>query len=442
MITCIHTLGENYRKGYRKVKALRQKEKVIGCRFLVKAAVMIFFSAVSLQTIQAEDRRANNSAIITGKVFPFYEYIARNRSFAEVVKKDGELLRQNRQQIMRIQKALQQCENVTCYADAVQWNSEEIAAIGKRLQHLSVENKNLRPLPGVIRAGEHYRLFDGESDKALVVRAWNDAALGANRILDVYIKGKNPRYPAIDSISFPAGDTAFRQKVRSELSDLVKRQSSNVLFFQLPLQFALAALALNERDEAARYEPLNQGMNKAVVEHIPKISWTSYAYSLILVPGQGPELPGVSIDPMSVNRCRLAAERYRKGLAPLIVVSGGHVHPNKTPYSEAIEMKKYMVKELGIPENVILIEPHARHTTTNLRNTARMVFRFGIPDAMKILTVSDPVQSSYIPKMEKRFLDELGYVPYRDMKVLSAEENEFYPIRNALQANSLDPLDP
>jgi hypothetical protein len=183
-------------------------------------------------------------------------------------------------------------------------------------------------------------------------------------------------------------------------------------------------------------------MNRTVIEHIPSIAWASFPYSLILVPGQGPEQPGIAIDPMSITRCRLAAERYRKGLAPLIVVSGGHVHPNKTPYAEAVEMKKYMVKELGIPDNAILIEPHARHTTTNMRNTARIVYRFGIPDTMKILTVSDPVQSSYIPIMEKRFMDELKCIPYRDMRVLSAEENEFYPVRNALQSNPLDPLDP
>jgi hypothetical protein len=44
--------------------------------------------------------------------------------------------------------------------------------------------------------------------------------------------------------------------------------------------------------------------------------------------------------------------------------------------------------------------------------------------------------------MEKRFMEELGYIPYCDMKILSAEENEFYPIKDALQVNPLDPLDP
>ena len=44
--------------------------------------------------------------------------------------------------------------------------------------------------------------------------------------------------------------------------------------------------------------------------------------------------------------------------------------------------------------------------------------------------------------MKKRFMEELGYIPYRDLRILSAEENEFYPIQDALQINPLDPLDP
>ena len=59
-------------------------------------------------------------------------------------------------------------------------------------------------------------------------------------------------------------------------------------------------------------------------------------------------------------------EVYANGKAPLILVSGGYVHPNQTPYCEAIEMKESLVRDFGIPSDAILIDPHARHTTTNL----------------------------------------------------------------------------
>jgi hypothetical protein len=199
---------------------------------------------------------------------------------------------------------------------------------------------------------------------------------------------------------------------------------------------------LNERDEAARYEPLEEGMNKTAFENIKDIKWDKYPYSVILVPGQGPEKDGVVIDPMSMQRCRMAAEYFKKGAAPFIVVSGGHVHPNKTLYCEAIEMKKYLVKEQSVPEDVIIIEPHARHTTTNMRNTARMIYRFNMPADKKIVIITDSGQNGFIEKMEQRFMMELGCVPYLALEKLSENTSAYYPDRNALQCNPKDPLDP
>ena len=410
-----------------------------------KRTVFIFlFAAYCLLSAYAEVSYGNEriDSLITDKIFPFYNYVDHSQVFENIIQKDPIFDKQSARQVKRIKMALEQCDDVTCFATAAQWNPDEIAAIGNRLIRLCHGNPKMRRLLRLLKAGEHYNLYDTQTDDAFIRSVWNDAALGVNRILDTYIKGKNPRYPAIDAISLGIDDPAFREMVRQQLAGLVKQHVRKDLFFRLPLQFALWALAINDRDEAVRYEPLDQGMNKSAVEGIPGIQLASFPYSLILVPGQGPEQDGLAIDPVSISRCRLAAERYQKGLAPLIVVSGGHVHPNKTPYSEAVEMKKYMVKELRIPENAILIEPHARHTTTNLRNTVRLVYRFKIPDNMKILTVTDSIQNAYIPKMGKRFMEELGYIPYRDLKILSAEENEFYPIKNALQVNPFDPLDP
>jgi hypothetical protein len=419
-------------------------KKTLFSRFLTRAILVCLFAAVCLSTTYAEVSQGseNTNSIIIKKTFPIYDYLAHKKSFADIVRKDATFKNQNLQQIKRMKTALEHCGDVACYAAAAQWNPDEISAIGERLAKLCHDNKKLHRLPVELKAAEQYNLYDAQTDAAFIRSIWNDAAVGVNRILDTYIKGKNPRYPAIDAISFPDNDAGFRERVHRQLAEWLKKHPSKDLFFKLPLQFALKALAINGRDEAARYEPLDQGMNKNAVDSIPNIQWASFPYSLILVPGSGPEREGLAIDPAGIKRCRLASERYQKGLAPLIVVSGGHVHPNKTPYSEAVEMKKYMVQELRIPEKVILIEPHARHTTTNLRNAVRMVYRFKIPDTMKILTVTDSVQNSYIHKMDQRFMEELGYIPYRDLKKIGAEESEFYPVKNALQVNPLDPLDP
>lgn len=413
-------------------------------RLIIRTFLVFLFATGCLLTPYAEASQGskNIGAIITDKTFPFYNYIAHNKTFAGIVKKDAAFQTQNLRQIKRMKMALEQCSDVACYAVAAQWSPDEITVIAERLMQLCHENKKMPQLLAALRAAEQYNLYDTQPDTVFIRSVWNDAALGVNQILDTYIKGKKPRYPAIDSISFPDNDAGFREKVHRQLAELVKRHSSKDLFFKLPLQFALQALAINDRDEAARYEPLDKGMNKSAVKSMRGVPWASFPYSMILVPGQGPEQEGQAIDPMSIQRCRSAAERYQKGLAPFIVVSGGHVHPNKTPYSEAVEMRKYLMRELHIPEKAILIEPHARHTTTNMRNAARMAYRFKIPDTMKILTVTDSIQNGYIHIMEKRFIEELGYLPYRDLKKLNAEESEFYPIKNTFQANPLDPLDP
>ena len=106
-------------------------------------------------------------------------------------------------------------------------------------------------------------------------------------------------------------------------------------------------------------------------------------------------------------------------------------------------MKAYMVKVLHIPSNAIIIEPHARHTTTNLRNANRVIYRFNIPANKPVLIVTDASQSRYINNsMGDKVVKELGYKPYTSITKLSAFETAYIPSENSMQINSPDPLDP
>ncbi|MGD1097878.1 MAG: hypothetical protein ABSB35_38555 [Bryobacteraceae bacterium] len=89
-------------------------------------------------------------------------------------------------------------------------------------------------------------------------------------------------------------------------------------------------------------------------------------------------------------------------------------------------------------------DPHARHTTTNIRNAAREIYRYGVPFDKKALITTDPSQSRYIedPDFEKRCLKELGYAPLQLLGRTSAFDLEFLPRIESLQADPLDPLDP
>ena len=98
----------------------------------------------------------------------------------------------------------------------------------------------------------------------------------------------------------------------------------------------------------------------------------------------------------------------------------------------------------GIPAEAIIVDPHARHSTTNMRNAARLIYRYGIPFDNKPLVSTDPQQSDYIenPTFERRCLNELGYLPYRLVRRTSAFDLEFVPQIESLQADPTDPLDP
>ncbi|MCB9682194.1 MAG: YdcF family protein [Alphaproteobacteria bacterium] len=197
------------------------------------------------------------------------------------------------------------------------------------------------------------------------------------------------------------------------------------------------------RDEAARYEPLAAGENAAAVARIAEMDWSAYRFAVILVPGQGPTDDQTALNPAGAARCDLAVARWEAGLAPFLLTSGGHVHPDATPYSEAIEMKRYLMETHGVPEDAILVDPYARHTTTNLRNLARTMLHLGMPAGMAALVTSDEIQSAYIAELlEPRCRRELGYVPWRSVVSLTPNDGCVRVSHQSLFVDPGDALDP
>jgi len=220
---------------------------------------------------------------------------------------------------------------------------------------------------------------------------------------------------------------------------------TGALFFSGALQFSLTLLEANQRDEAARFEPLESGENAAALVRLKSINWKQFRYAAILVPGMGPELPAVPLSPMGRLRVAAAATAYKTGQAPFLLLSGGYVHPTQTPFNEALEMKKLLLREFHIPANAILIDPHARHTTTNLRDAARILYRYGFPLDKPVLIVTDIYQAAYIASDEfaQRCDHELGYRPFRKLTALPPGEVAWEPAyANSLFQDPLDPLDP
>ena len=339
-----------------------------------------------------------------------------------------------------MRNALEHCGNdVACFADAFRWSETDIAAASDALRRV--------PLPPTVdfllrRSGMYVR-YDRKSDADLLVAAWVDAAHAINNIIDVYGTGKPPRYSAIDSISFDVKGPQFAQLIRTTVAVLNDQRSEMHVFFEPSLRFALHLLEINGRDEAARHEPLEAFVNAGVLRSIASIKWNDFPYTVIVVPGYGPDQPQWHLSPQGRLRVELAARRYHERKAPLILVTGGYVHPSQTPYCEAIEMKSALAR-LHVPEDSIIIEPQARHTTTNLRNAARLMYRYGIPFDRKALVTTDEFQSTDIGSegFAQRCARELGYLPATILRRLSPFDLEFTPSLDSLQIDAMDPLDP
>lgn len=325
------------------------------------------------------------------------------------------------------------------------FSDAEISEAGAELSRLYRSSADVRRLTdGPLRSCGLYLKYRQEPGPAFLADAWRDCALGVNNIVAVYGLGKSGRSPSIDSISYDAKSLLYGALVHNILGALLDDKAAQELFFQPGLKFALALLDANRRDEAGRFEPMEKGENRAAFRRISSIRWEKYPYSVIVIPGYGPEETGVSLSSIGKLEVMLAARRFREGKAPILLVSGGYVHPKQTPYCEAFQMKRSLMKDFGVPENAILIDPHARHTTTNLRNAARLIYRYGIPFDKPGLITTNTYQSADIESKAffMRCQRVFGYQPHQVLKRLSPFDLEFLPKIECLYADPIDPLDP
>jgi hypothetical protein len=386
------------------------------------------------------------TAAVQDKNFYLLSLIERDKSARRAIETDPVLAAIATAKGESLAKAAKSCGlELLCYATATKWTDAEIGSAGNALRGLYTENVAVKQMvDGPLRASGVLVRYHGKPGADLLAQGFEDAARGINNAIEVYGTGRAPRYPEIDSVSFDVKQDSYRRLVQTIAAVLEDDKTSMDLFFEPSLRFALALMDANHRDEAGRLEPLESGENAASVKRIPSVEWSRFPYSVIVVPGSGNDRPSWSLSPYGKLRVMLAAKRFREGKAPFILVSGGFVHPSQTPYCEAIEMKKSLMADFGIPEDAILVEPHARHTTTNIRNAVREIYRSGIPFDKKALITTDPGQSSSIesPAFARRCITEMGYEPQRLLGRISQFDLEFLPRIESLQMDPADLLDP
>lgn len=317
--------------------------------------------------------------------------------------------------------------DATCITNALAFSSSDITSIANAISARLVSSGNLGAIvTSQMRPSGAFNAHATMSDANLVAQAWTDSANWLNGAIITY-----------------ANELTAAQ-LQTALNLVIAQHAAPMNFFTPAMTMTLAILDADNRDNAAEDEPIDQGENKAVLANIPSIDFSQYAFSMLVVPGIGPTDSTTMISDGSKTHADLAAARFAAKYAPIFALTGGRVHPDRTTYAEALEMKNYLMTTYAIPENVIMVDPYARHTTTNLRNVSRLAFRYGVPTTKPALVVTDYGQTLTINS--DTFLTtsqtEMGLVAWREVAELSQNDTCFLPSVIVLQQNGADPLDP
>lgn len=377
------------------------------------------------------------------RVFPLFAMMQTAQGWRQALADDPALRK------LAVERAARVREGCTpsprCLADAWTWADADIAIVERRLRLLMRDRTLATALAaGQMRPSGRFARHAAMADADLVAKAWAEAAAAVNRVIAVYGKGAPTQYPKIDSIIFDVAAPEFADVLSAHSVATAAQARDSDLFFDPALRYAVGLLQMNERIDAGAYRPLLGGENAAAVQAVAGTDWKTTPYTALLVFGHGPEDAQSRTGVMGHIRMRIAVDLFSRGLAPFIIVSGGNVHPNRTPFNEAVEMKRLLVTQYRVPADRILIEPHARHTTTNLRNCARLLLAAAFPTDRPALIVSDHRTIQYIGgnELALRNLREMGVQPGRLAPGPDRFTLRFRPDPIAFHVEPADPLDP
>ena len=134
--------------------------------------------------------------------------------------------------------------------------------------------------------------------------------------------------------------------------------------------------------------------------------------------------------PSPVLKARVdhAVELWRRGLAPVLVMTGGQ-GPGDTTSEAAVE-RRYAIS-LGVPAAAIKVEPDSRTTAESLRNVAVLMGA----DAREVILVSDPFHMLRLSILAHRFGLKPRTSPTRTSPI-SANKSEAwgYVLRESVKA--------
>ncbi|WP_297509168.1 YdcF family protein [uncultured Caulobacter sp.] len=412
---------------------------------LVALALLLTPLAAAAETSVAPSttyRAVSSGDAVQDRLFYLFTLIQAEPKLAAQLDQDPALAALAAERRSRFSRQPDCATTPACFMAAYQWTDADIEAVAKVFKARAGEALWRAKLVAPMRASGYFIRYADRDDGELLALAWRDAANGMNQIIRVYGQGETPRYPAIDSINFDVKSPSFASLVAS--LHAVTAEVTDPSLAGPSLRFARGLLYVNAREDAGRFSPAEDPENRETARFLKHVNFRKYRYSALLVLGDGPDTPESRLGAFGKLRVMTAVRRWREGLAPVIIVSGGNVHPANTPYNEAIEMRRELMERYGVPAKAILVEPHARHTTTNFRNAARLMHRYGVPFDKDALVVTSESHSLYVegPAFAERCQKELGYMPFRFVARVSPFDVAFRPLAESLQLDAQDPLDP
>src|SRR5688572_12368786 len=211
----------------------------------------------AIQTYQCNQSSGTTIEQLADKIFPIFADLTDDSVFFSLIQKDSILESLRHRYTNRIAHCLNTCTSAYTIAQELKWKENEIDLVGTRL--LTLYEKEISKTRFMLRLkkGRACIAYKSNNGSGLLKQAWLDAAIGMNRIFDVYIAGVAPAYAAIDSIQIDVrSETGFRRFRNSLKSTLVSHDNDQV-FYTLPVSLAIKALQSSGRDEAIRYEPIN-----------------------------------------------------------------------------------------------------------------------------------------------------------------------------------------
>jgi hypothetical protein len=330
--------------------------------------------------------------------------------------------------LLERRKRVEACGHMAnCMLRAAIWTDAEMLKVAELAQ-------------GTLDAKTRKRVGADDGVPAQVLRELR----GLNGIIQVYGLRAVPRYPQIDGPIDAPGSAQFNATLADAIMLAEAGFGDPVVALDPSLALAAALLDVNNADDLVAIEPLARPENAAAAALASSIDWNRYRYTAIVVPGVGPTDLSTPLSARGKLNVRMAAARFAEGVAPFVIVSGSGVHPRGTQYVEALEMRKALVERYGVPADRILIDPYARHTTTNLRNATRLLMALGAPLDRDLLLTSNPEHTQYIegPDFQARGLLELGYATGAVTGRVSATELTLRPTVASSRIDPGDPLDP